>query len=211
MFNKNIFFVFFALCFSTIIAQTKNNEWQVGVGASVTQFSDEDALFIGDKYQFQIPRINVTMPLSDNLAIDAALTFQTLDFGFITNDAKYFSFDASLRYFHPFSDIFMPYVFGGVSIANSGVDDPEVNIDNFDPTITTSTVGFDISPTFNIGLGATIWVNEVLGFNTQVYYKHSLNSFEGMRSHVQITGGMVFALNLFDLFFNGKTSSGFCR
>jgi len=189
MFNKNILLIVFVCLFTRISAQTNNYEWQIGVGASIVQFSDENAAFIGDKNLLQIPRINVTKPLTDNLALDAALTFQTLDFGVVTNNVNYFSADASLRYFYEIGN-FYPYVFAGASIVDGS---------------------YKITPTFNVGAGATFWVNNILGFNTQVYYKHSLNSFESMRSHIQVTGGMVFAINIFDLLFNGTISNGFCR
>lgn len=191
MFNKNLFLLVFVLGFTNLIAQTKNNEWQVGVGLGITKFSDVDALLIGDKYQFQIPRLNVTMPINDNFAVDGAVSVNTFDTGFIANnDIKYLSVDTSIRYFYDVADVFFPYVFTGVSVTESS---------------------FKLTPTFNVGAGATFWINDIFGLNTQVYYKYSLNSFESMRSHIQVTGGMVFALNLFDLFHNGSTSNGFCR
>lgn len=191
MFYKNIIIFLFVIGFSSLVAQTRNKEWQVGIGAGVTMFSDEDALFIGDKTQFQIPRVNITMPLTNNLAIDGAISFQTLDFGFITNEdgTNYLSLDASLRYFYNLSDILYPYVFAGASLTDANLK---------------------ITPTFNIGAGATFWINDIVGFNTQIYYKYSLDSFESMRSHIQITAGMVFALDPFDLLFKGVRKKGFC-
>jgi len=165
-----------------------NNEWQVGVSAGVTKFGDEDAQLIGDKHQFQIPRLNVVKPINDNLAIDAAVSFTTFDIGPITNEATYFSFDASLRYFFSIADKFYPYAFAGASISD---------------------VGIKVAPTLNVGIGGTYWVNDIFGLNAQAYYKNSLNT-DNVPSHIQITGGMVFALDIYDLFYgiiNGCTNN----
>jgi len=192
MFTKKILLLFvFITCFS-VFSQTEKNEWQIGVGASVTGFSDEDAVFIGDKFQLQIPRLNLTMPLTDHLALDGAMSFQTVDFNFISNDAKYFSMDASLRYFYGIGDSFYPYVFVGTSITDSS---------------------YKVTPTFNVGAGATYWINNKFGLNTQIYYKYSLDSFESMRSHIQITGGLVFAFDIRSVFNRRNSSAGssFCR
>lgn len=189
MFYKKIIFLVLLCCFSNIIAQTRNHEWQVGVGAAITKFGNEDAFLIGDKYQFQIPRINITKPLTDNLAIDLAFSANTFDLGFIENTSSYLSVDASLRYFFDIGNVFFPYVFAGASVADSE---------------------FKLAPTINVGAGASFWFNDVFGINAQAYYKNSLDT-DNLPSHIQVTAGMVFALNLYDLFFNGATSNGFCH
>lgn len=190
MFYKKIVFIVVMIFCATLIAQTKNNEWQLGVGVGLTKFSTEDASYIGDKHQIQIPRLNATKPISDHTAIDLAFSVNTFDTSFVSNSASYFSLDASYRYFVDVADTFFPYAFIGASLTDSE---------------------FEIAPAINAGLGATIWVNEILGFNGQAYYKVPFNA-DNMRSHIQITVGMVFALNLFDLFHTGnKASNGFCR
>lgn len=190
MFYKNVFIALLILCCSNTVAQTVNGEWQLGVGVGITKFSDENTSFIGDKNLFQIPRLNMTMPVTDNIAIDGALSFTTFDNEFISNNVEYFSGDLSVRYFYEVSEKFYPYAFTGVSLTKSS---------------------HKITPTINVGAGATYWFTHIFGINTQVYYKYSSNSFESMRSHIQITGGMVFSLDLYDLMFNGSISNGFCK
>lgn len=180
MIMKKSFFILLVFISASTIAQVKNRKWQFGVGASVVKFSDEDASYIGDKNLFQIPRLNLTVPINDNLSVDGAISFNSFDIGFIENSAKYFSMDGSLRYsFTNFSDKFFPYVFVGGSLVDSDRK---------------------MTPTFNFGAGATYWITDKFGLNTQLYYKYSLESFESMRSHIQITGGIVFA---FDSLFEG--------
>ncbi len=177
--KKTIFIlsVFFA---ASILAQSKSKKWQIGIGIGIVQFSDEDASFIGDKYLFQIPRLNLTVPITDNLSVDGAMSFNTFDPGFIENSVKYFSMDGSLRYsFNQVSEKFFPYVFVGGSLVDSERK---------------------MTPTFNFGAGATYWISDSFGLNTQLYYKYSLESFESMRSHIQVTGGIVYA---FDGLFGG--------
>ncbi len=179
MFFKKIILIVFIVFSCGIIAQTRNNEWQVGVSAGVTKFGDEDINIVGDRYQFQIPRLNVVKPISNNLAIDAAISFTTFDVGVITNDATYFSFDTSLRYFFDIGDRFYPYAFAGAGISD---------------------VGIKVAPTINVGVGGTFWISDIFGLNAQAYYKNSLNT-DNVPSHIQVTGGMVFALDLYDLFY----------
>ncbi|MDY0780490.1 outer membrane beta-barrel protein [Tenacibaculum sp. IB213877] len=174
IFKKLLFFtvIMVGLC---SFAQTKNNTWQLGVGTGVVKFAEEDAAYIGDQYMFQVPRLNLTIPISHSLAFDGALSFNTFDVGFITNSAKYFSMDGSLRYTFNFDEKFFPYVFAGGSIVDSERK---------------------MTPTMNIGAGANYWITDSFGVNSQLYYKHSLDSFESMRSHIQVTLGVVFALKI---------------
>ncbi len=173
--KTKLFFAFIVLSLSTL-AQTKNNEWQLGISGSVVKFPEADASYIGDQYMFQIPRLNVSAPLTDKLVLDGALSFNTFDVGFISNSAKYFSMDGSLRYvFRGVTQDFLPYAFVGGSLVDSERK---------------------MTPTMNIGAGANYWVTNAIGINTQVYYKHSLESYESMRSHIQVTLGIVFALKV---------------
>lgn len=170
--------------FGAIKAQN-NSSWQIGIGASVVKFGEEDARFIGDQHMFQVPRLNLTMPLTEKLSLDGALSFNTIDnVGFIENSVKYFSADASLRYnFNQLVDNFYPYVFAGASAVDSERK---------------------MTPTLNIGAGGTYWFAEKWGANAQIYYKHSLESYESMRSHLQGTIGIVYSLDWGNLFGRGK-------
>lgn len=182
---KKVFFLAFLCCLgSTVIAQNLNGSWQIGVGVGVTKFGKNDAVFIGDQHQFQVPRVNLALPIGERFTIDGAISFNTIDIGFIKNSAKYFSMDGSVRYnFNPLFENFAPYVFAGASIVDSDRK---------------------MTPTFNIGAGGIYWINQNIGINPQLYYKHSFESFESMRSHLQGTLAVVFRLNWDNIFSGGN-------
>lgn len=166
--------------------QDNSRKWQIGIGTAVVKFSDEDAAFIGDKNMIQIPRLNLTLPIGENLSLDGAMSFNSFDAGFIDNSVKYFSLDGSVRYnFTELHEDFVPYVFAGASLVDSELK---------------------MTPTFNVGAGLTYWLSDSFGLNTQLYYKHSLESFESMRSHIQITGGIIYAFDIGNIF-SGRPSS----
>lgn len=183
MFYRNLLIALFLCSCSFLFSQTKNYEWQLGVGFGITKFSDEDAVFIEDKHQLQIPRVNITAPVTDHISVDAAVSVNTFGLEIIENSAFYFSLDGSVRYHVEVTENFMPYVFTGVSLTDSS---------------------HKLTATLNVGAGATYWINNLLGFNAQAYYKYSPNGFESMRSHLQFTGSMVFAIDMFDLLIFGK-------
>lgn len=184
---KKVLLVVFMLLYVSLFAQIQEqNKWEVGVGMGIVKFSDENAAFIGDKHLVQIPRLNLTVPISESLTVDGAISFNTFGVGFIENSVKYFSMDASLRYnFRNLSETIVPYVFAGASLVDSELK---------------------MTPTFNFGTGATYWITKNFGINSQLYYKYSLESFESMRSHIQITGGLVFSFDGGSLF-SGRSSS----
>lgn len=175
----------------TTKAQDTKNTWEVGVGFAITKYSDSDAVFMGDRYSFQVPRLNLTMPISDRISIDGALAFNTLDdVGFIENTAKYLSLDGSIRYnFDALFDNFYPYAFVGGSYTDSDRK---------------------ATPTLNAGAGATYWFSENFGVNSQIYYKHSFDSFESMRSHIQGTLGIVYSFHFGSLFGRGNGGGSAC-
>jgi hypothetical protein len=175
--KRTLLVLFLLFISSTTLAQVQeqNSQWQFGIGFGIAKFSDEDVSFIGDRNLFQIPRLNLTIPISDKLSVDGAMSFNTFDVGFISNSAKYFSMDGSLRYnFKDLIDKFEPYLFVGGSLVDSERK---------------------MTPTMNIGAGATYWVTDGIGLNAQVYYKHSLEIYQSMRSHIQLTGSIVFAFD----------------
>ncbi|WP_157578191.1 outer membrane beta-barrel protein [Tenacibaculum ovolyticum] len=188
---KNRILLITVLCFSVnLFSQNLNDSWQIGIGMGVTKFSESDAAFIGDAYLFQTPVVNLTMPIGERLSINGAMSFNTInDIGIISNSANYFSMDGSLRYnFNAVFEKFAPYVFAGGSIVDSERK---------------------MTPTINIGAGGIYWVNDKIGINPQVYYKHSFESYESMRSHIQGTLSVVFKLdwNNSSGGIKGKTSS----
>ncbi|WP_422089840.1 hypothetical protein [Tenacibaculum ovolyticum] len=188
---KNRILLITILCFSmNSFSQNLNDSWQIGIGIGVTKFSETDAAFIGDAYLFQTPVVNLTMPIGERLSLNGAMSFNTInDIGIISNSANYFSMDGSLRYnFNAIFEKFAPYVFAGGSIVDSERK---------------------MTPTINIGAGGIYWLNDKIGINPQIYYKHSLESYESMRSHIQGTLSVVFKLDWSNSSggIKGKTSS----
>lgn len=181
MFKKLFIINLFVLISTLSYSQTSQigPNWQIGISAGIVKFSDKDASYIGDKHLSQIPRFNATRRINDNFSIDAALSFGSFDSSssFITtNNVPYFSFDISGRYkYLKTIEKLDPYVFVGGSLVDSSRK---------------------MTPTANIGTGVSYWFSDNFGFSTQVYYKHSLESFESMRSHFQFTAGIIFGLNL---------------
>lgn len=195
MLKKVYLLAFISFITTNVISQNLNDSWQIGVGVAITKFNESDASFIGDQYQFQVPRVNLTMPIGERFSLDGAVSFNSIDdAGFIANSAKYFSIDGSLRYnFDAILDRFSPYVFAGGSVVDSDRK---------------------MTPTLNIGAGGIYWITDAIGLNPQVYYKHSFEGFESMRSHLQGTFGVVFRLNWNNIFVGGnhaaKSSGGLC-
>ncbi|WP_299001040.1 hypothetical protein [uncultured Tenacibaculum sp.] len=174
--HKILFITIFTCLTTAVFSQNLNDSWQIGIGAGITKFSESDAAFIGDQYLFQVPTLSLTMPIGDRFSLDGAMSFNTIDdIGFISNSAKYFSMDASFRYnFNAVLEKFAPYVFVGGSLVDSDRK---------------------MTPTLNIGGGGIYWVSDKVGINPQLYYKHSLEAYQSMRSHIQGTLGIVFKLN----------------
>ena len=174
--KDQILLITILFCSINLFSQNLNDSWQIGIGMGVTKFSESDAAYIGDQYLFQVPVISITMPIGERLSIDGAMSFNTInDVGIISNSVNYFSMDGSLRYnFNALLDKFSPYVFVGGSIVDSERK---------------------MTPTVNLGAGGIYWLTDKVGINPQVYYKHSLESYESMRSHIQGTLGLVFKLD----------------
>ncbi|WGH74528.1 hypothetical protein P8625_10520 [Tenacibaculum tangerinum] len=173
----NILFIALFTCLTTsIFSQNLNDSWQIGVGFGITKFNQSDASYIGDQYLFQVPTLSLTMPIGERFSLDGAMSFNTIeDVGFISNSVNYFSMDASFRYnFDAVLNKLAPYVFVGGSLVDSERK---------------------MTPTLNIGGGGIYWVSNTVGINPQLYYKHSFEGYESMRSHIQGTLGIVFKLN----------------
>lgn len=182
MYKKFLFVVIFFVFSNQLFSQYKiGTNWQLGIGGGLVKFNDKDVAFIGDKHLAQIPRFNATKRLNEKFSIDGAISFGSFDSStkfIVQNNVPYFSFDLSARYRYISTlEKLDPFVFLGGSIVDSNPDRKT-------------------TPTINIGTGVTYWFTEIFGFNTQIYYKHSLKSFESMRSHTQFTASIIFGLNL---------------
>lgn len=179
MSRKVIFIVSFL--FFSIIARGQyqiGHNWQIGIGGDVVRFSDKDVAYIGDKQTVQVPRFNATKRINNNFSIDGSVSFGAFDSLIITNEVPYFSFDLSLRYrYTKYYENLDPYILFGVGIIDSH------------PLRKTT-------PTINAGTGVTYWLMENIGVNAQFYYKHSPETYESMRSHIQVSFSVIFGLNL---------------
>ncbi|CAM1365513.1 Outer membrane protein beta-barrel domain-containing protein [Tenacibaculum sediminilitoris] len=182
--QKTLLIAIFTCLSVSVFSQNFNDSWQIGVGFGITKFNESDAAYIGDQYLFQVPTLSLTMPIGQSFSLDGAMSFNTIDdVGFISNSAKYFSMDASFRYnFNAVLEKFAPYVFVGGSLVDSERK---------------------MTPTLNFGGGGIYWVSDKVGINPQLYYKHSFEGYESMRSHIQGTLGVVFKLN-----WNNSSGSG---
>lgn len=188
--KNNLTLAVFLFISSLILAQETKNTWQIGLGTAVTRFNNEDASFIGDKHLFQIPRLNISIPLNERFSVDAAVSFNTIDnFSAIQNFVNYFSVDGSVRYHFKTEATIYPYVFAGASAVKSELK---------------------MTPTFNVGAGATHWITDRIGINAQIYYKHSIESFSSMRSHIQGTLSLLYSFDWDPLFGGGGSSRGKC-
>ncbi len=174
--NRFLSLTFFLSTCTFLVAQNSEYRITVGLGASLVQFSDVDAQYIGDKHLLQIPRIHVTGYVKNGFSLDASVELTTFtDFGVIENTKKYVSIGGAVRYdFNRSFEKLVPYVFIGGSLVDASV-------------IST--------PTINIGAGTTYWFSDSWGVNTQGLYKYSLESFESMRSHMQYAIGFVYSLD----------------
>ncbi|MCD8433861.1 hypothetical protein [Tenacibaculum dicentrarchi] len=175
MINKVILTVLLGFSIN-LCSQNLNDSWQIGIGMGITHFNESNAAFIGDTNMFQVPVLNLTVPISKRLSVNGAMSVNTIDnVGFMENEVRYFSMDASLRYnFNAIFDKFSPYIFTGGSIVDSELK---------------------ATPTLNIGAGGIYWFTDRIGLNPQLYYKHSFDSYQSMRSHIQTTLSIVFNLN----------------
>ncbi len=180
MCKKVLFSIIFLFVITKIIGQQQRQigwDWQIGVGGDIVRFNDEDAKYIGDKHLIQIPRFNITRRLNHFFALDGSISFGAFDSVVINNQVPYFSLDGSLRFKYITTyERLDPYIFIGGSIVQS------------DPKRKTT-------PTINAGTGLTVWLTEGIGINGQALYKHSLESFESMRSHIQVSFSVIFGVN----------------
>lgn len=189
---KKLVFIFFFSAFTLTSTAQIRNSWNIGAGFAITNFNSSDALYIGDKTLFQTPRLNITAPITEEISLDLAYAFNTIKkIGIIENLAKYNSFDISARYnFNEIITNLNPYGFVGGSIVSSERK---------------------TTPTLNAGVGATYWISDKLGLNTQFYYKHSFENFESMRSHKHFTFSLLYNLGGEPLFDFRRSSSYKCK
>lgn len=170
-----VFLVFFFVGFQ-LVGQNKENKWVVGASLGVVKFASEEAKFIGEQFIFQMPKLNASRYIYNGLTLDAAVSFNTINkIGELySNSVSYLSFDGAVKYdFGTSNDNLVPYVLFGSSLLKTT---------------------YKMTPTFNVGFGGTFWLNSRYGFNTQLLYKASPETFESMRSHTYFSFGLVYSL-----------------
>ena len=140
---------------STALAQTKEQKWVVGISGSFVNFGDsgpESA--IQERFNFQVPKLNVTRYLWKGFSLEGGATFSILDEldGFYVNSFNYFSIDGAIRYdFNLSEENLVPYIaFGGSLIAGPSTIE-----------------GSKTTPTVNFTFGGTYWVTHRWGLNIQ--------------------------------------------
>jgi hypothetical protein len=75
------------------------NNFEVGISTSLIKFSDKSATIIGDRYLFQVPKLNLAYQFNKKFSVVAGFAFSAIDhIGFISNSIDYNSFGGSIRY-----------------------------------------------------------------------------------------------------------------
>lgn len=170
-------FILFLFISVQLTAQSKESRWVFGAGFGVAKFASKDAAYIGDQFNFQIPRLHATRYFFKGLSLDAGVAFNTLNkLPGLSNSISYLSLDGAVKYdFGTTDDTIVSYLMLGGSFVKAN----EI-----------------ITPTINFGGGGTYWMNARYGINVQLIYKHSLSIYKSMRPHGYFSIGVVYSLEL---------------
>lgn len=164
-------------------AQTKAQKWVAGVSGSFVNFGDSGTSSrLAESFNVQVPQLSITRYLWRGFSLEGGVTLSFIDElgGFYRNSFNYMSFDYGFRYdFNLSEQNFVPYLYLGGSIINGPSTIP----------------GSKATPTFNIGLGGTYWVTHHWGLNVRGTYKYSQPDYESMRSHSQVSAGIVYSFS----------------
>ena len=97
-------------------SQNKENKWVLGVSSSLVIFQNNS---LGESYNSQLPKINLSRYLFPGFSIDGSVTLGALGEieGLITNQFNYNSLDGYIRYDFNLSDNnLVPYLAVGASL-----------------------------------------------------------------------------------------------
>lgn len=161
-------------------SQNEENKWVVGLSGSFISFGNKGLNSIGERFNIQVPKVNVSRYIFRGFTLDAGFTYGALSGldGFFGNAFDYFSFDGNVRYDFKMSDKnLVPYVGLGGSIIGAP----------------STLQGSKTSPTMNLSAGGTFWIAHHWGINAQTTYKVSSKKIASMESHFQFSAGVVYS------------------
>jgi len=173
-----VFFMTFFFVGAQLVAQNKENKWVVGASVGMVKFNTVDSKVVGDQFNFQIPKLNVSRYFSNNLTVDAGFSMGAIEkiSGMFSNSLDYVSIDLGAKYdFGQANENLVPYLYGGASFISANSE---------------------MTPTLNFGGGATFWLNSRYGVNLQLLYKSVKTTTVSMRSHTYFSVGVVYSLKL---------------
>ena len=158
-------------------SQNKENKWVLGVSSSLVIFQNNS---LGESYNSQLPKINLSRYLFPGFSIDGSVTQGALGEieGLITNQFNYNSLDGYIRYDFNLSDNnLVPYLAVGASLIGA-----PSTIENASAT-----------STLNMAFGGTFWITHHWGLIGQYTYKASPELSTSMVNHTQLTAGIVYS------------------
>ena len=175
---KKILFTAILLC-SFILAKSQNydNKWVIGTSGSLVIFDNNS---LGESYNSQLPKINISRYLFSGFSLDGSLTLSGLGDvdGLYSNRFSYNSIDGYIRYDFNLSDNnLVPYIALGASFIGAPSTKENANA----------------TSTLNIAFGGTFWVTHHWGLNAQYTYKFSPELYTSMVNHTQLTAGLVYS------------------
>ena len=175
--KKILFTAILLSCFVLAKSQNYDNKWVIGISGSFVIFDNNS---LGESYNSQLPKINISRYLFSGFSLEGAATLSGIGDidGLLSNNFSYNSLDGYLRYDFNLSDNnLVPFI----AIGTSFIGAPSSRQDS-NPT-----------STFNTAIGGTLWVTHHWGINAQMTYKVSPQEFRSMVNHTQLTGGLVYS------------------
>ena len=113
---KKISLILLLLISTYSSSQNKENKWVIGVSSSLVVFQNNS---LGESYNSQLPKINLSRYLFPGFSIDGSVTLSALSEvgGLVNNQFNYNSLDGYVRYDFNLSDNnLVPYLAVGASL-----------------------------------------------------------------------------------------------
>lgn len=175
--KKILFTAILLSCFVLAKSQNYDNKWVAGISGSLVIFDNNS---LGESYNSQLPKINISRYLFSGFSLDGSLTLSGLGDvdGLYSNRFSYNSIDGYIRYDFNLSDNnLVPYIALGASFIGAPSTKENANA----------------TSTLNIAFGGTFWVTHHWGLNAQYTYKFSPELYTSMVNHTQLTAGLVYS------------------